>query len=422
MNSNLRSLLKTLPFLLATTAGCGAAAVGWRADRNSSAERPSLPLRTEADDGASATNKLAMSLLTALDARSGAADVNYAFAPASLEVALNMVAVGAVGSTRAGMISALGFDGSSTGPLAASSALLRSFADTASSSTKLLSADKAWAQAGMPIEPTYVQALAHVSQSLGRADFRGAPEAARTAINEWAATQTDGLVRHLFPETSIDERTRLVTADTLLLEAPWKSPFDPLVTSPKDFAAASGTIQVPTMRQVGNFPLVDTEAGRLVELPLDGDRFVLDVFVPGTGAKILGADQLSSMLTALTTAAGEPQPVAIELPLFSTRSALRLDGELKKLGMSEAFSDRADFSAMVRGETLALGGVLQQVAIDVNEAGTRVGVASGVVAEHRMTLLLATEVHVDRPFLYLVRDRRTGAFLVVGRVADPSKG
>ena len=71
---------------------------------------------------------------------------------------------------------------------------------------------------------------------------------------------------------------------------------------------------------------------------------------------------------------------------------------------------------------LFLGEVVHEAFVAVNEEGTEavaataaVALAGGAPAPHEVELTL------DRPFLFLIRERRTGAILFLGRVSDPTQ-
>jgi serpin B len=72
-------------------------------------------------------------------------------------------------------------------------------------------------------------------------------------------------------------------------------------------------------------------------------------------------------------------------------------------------------------EDLELGDAFHTATIEMNEDGT---IASAATAFEVLFGAAETpppiEIHVDRPFLYLIRHRPTGANLFVGRVLDPS--
>jgi serpin B len=71
---------------------------------------------------------------------------------------------------------------------------------------------------------------------------------------------------------------------------------------------------------------------------------------------------------------------------------------------------------MVEGGGLHLARVEHEAVIEVDEEGTRAAAATGGVmaGSHGPT------IHIDRPFLYVIRDRGAGTILFVGRVIDPT--
>jgi serpin B len=83
--------------------------------------------------------------------------------------------------------------------------------------------------------------------------------------------------------------------------------------------------------------------------------------------------------------------------------------------MRLALTPAADFSGM-SDVPLFIGKVVHQAFIDVTETGTE---ATAATEEGMTTGRYAppTVFHPDHPFLYLIRDRKTGAVLFLGRVA-----
>jgi serpin B len=101
------------------------------------------------------------------------------------------------------------------------------------------------------------------------------------------------------------------------------------------------------------------------------------------------------------------------------------------MGMPTVFSDSADLSGMAAAGPLDPNGlkideVIHQANIDVVEEGTTaaavtvvLGAATGGPGDQ--TPPPHVQFHVDKPFLYLIRDNDSGAVLFLGRVDDPSK-
>jgi serpin B len=86
------------------------------------------------------------------------------------------------------------------------------------------------------------------------------------------------------------------------------------------------------------------------------------------------------------------------------------------MGMPAAFAD-ADFSGMNGTGGIWIDDVYHKTFITVDEQGTEAAAATAVVMQRG----LGAALHVDRPFVYLIRDVDTGAILFVGQVLDPSR-
>jgi serpin B len=112
--------------------------------------------------------------------------------------------------------------------------------------------------------------------------------------------------------------------------------------------------------------------------------------------------------------------VEVHVPKFHIESTFSLGGVLESMGIRKAFSREADFSRMSDDpEGLYLAAALHKAFVDVNERGTEATAASALVmAASRMPekpkVFLA-----DRPFLFLIRDRKTRLIRFIGRLTDP---
>jgi serpin B len=89
------------------------------------------------------------------------------------------------------------------------------------------------------------------------------------------------------------------------------------------------------------------------------------------------------------------------------------------MGMRLPFdAEGADFSGISSGERLFISAVLHKAFVDVNEEGTEAAAATAVVVE-RTSVVEPVVFRADHPFLFLIRDTRTGAILFLGRLARP---
>jgi len=89
---------------------------------------------------------------------------------------------------------------------------------------------------------------------------------------------------------------------------------------------------------------------------------------------------------------------------------------LKQLGMTAAY-DGADFSGISTSAPLVLGTVVHEAVVKTDEAGTEAAAATAAVV--KLGAVIDDVITIDRPFIYVILDRPTGAALFVGRVTAP---
>jgi serpin B len=96
---------------------------------------------------------------------------------------------------------------------------------------------------------------------------------------------------------------------------------------------------------------------------------------------------------------------------------------LASMGMSDAFdARRADFSPMNGSRNLFIGLVVHKAFVEVTEKGTEAAAATGVGMRATSAPIEPPKPEVfraDHPFLFMIRDQRTGAILFMGRLVDP---
>jgi serpin B len=113
--------------------------------------------------------------------------------------------------------------------------------------------------------------------------------------------------------------------------------------------------------------------------------------------------------------------VELGLPKFRLETSYDLVPPLKNLGMKAPFSKEiADFSGMgwPQGK-LWIGQVRHKAFVEVNEEGTEAAAATAVGMVTTVMVEQPAVFRADHPFLFLIRDRKSGALLFLGRVANP---
>ena len=328
-------------------------------------------------------------------------------------------------------------------------------------------ANALWVERSFDLLPDYVTAIDrwYGTGGVHALDIAGNTEAARQTINGWVEDNTNRRIRDLIPARGLATDTRLVITNAVWFLGEWATPFSASATKENDFLLAggqrtkvqlmrdSGRDSVPyaaftgkgvffeTPREVpagpGPQPVTypDSAGFLMVELPYKGDQLAMVVLLPREPD---GLPHLESMLTSASLAEwlGHLRPRAVDtaLPRFKSSAAMDLAQPLQALGMRRAFvspasPDGAQFGGMSAANDparqLFIGGVRQQTWIEVDEKGTEAAAATAVMmapgsAMPNRTMVAFTPVfRADRPFVYLIRDRRSGAILFLGRHVDP---
>jgi serpin B len=348
-------------------------------------------------------------------------DGNLFFSPYSVSTALAMTYAGAQGETERQMRNALWF----TLPQPVlhpafhglDADLTRQISDT--EGVQVTIANALWGQDPYPFLTEFLDLIeTSYGAPMQRTDFAGAPEQARTDINDWVSEKTEELIPELMAPGSITPDTRLVLANAIHFLGKWKSPFDEDLTQDAPFHRLGGTeVWVPMMSIEDRFRYTEESDCQAIELLYTGDRLSMVVLFPAedtfqTFEAALTLERLNQMLTQMSA-----QELQLVMPEFELSREFSLAGVLAALGMPDAFSSAADFSGMDGMRNLFIDDVVHKAYVSVDEEGTEAAGATGVV----MRLSVPRTVRVDRPFLFLIRDIETGTILFLGRVMDPSE-
>ena len=279
-----------------------------------------------------------------------------------------------------------------------------------------------WGQKGYPFLAQYLDLLAEdYGTGLRTLDFRTAPDNSRITINKWVSDQTEQRIKDLIPAGAIDAMTRLVLTNAIYFNAAWANNFEKNATQPDDFHLADGsTIRVPMMRQTESLGYAVGDGYRAVTLPYDGRELEMIVLLPEQGKfaqfeKSLDAGKVASIINGITL-----KQVALSLPSYKYESEFSLGKILAAMGMPIAFSGQADFSGMTGNRELSISEVVHKAFVAVDESGTEAAAATAVIMRATAMPVMPLEVKVDRPFVFLIRDIKTGSVIFVGRVINPA--
>lgn len=356
---------------------------------------------------------------------------NLAFSPGSITLALAMTWAGARGDTATEMSRVLHFSGSQTELVNSAAHQLSTWKDPSRTTYTLHVANRLFGEKSYSFDPSFIKLTGEAFQApLEPMDFRGAPEPGRQRINGWVASETKDRIKDLIPLRAIDSDTRLVLVNALYFLGDWASPFGRERTRKLPFfVTPGGSKDVPMMNQVASFKFAASDGVKVLEMPYRGNELAMTFVLPDDKG---GLDALEQQLTAdrlgAWIAALKNERVQVTLPIFEIEpdAPLSLGKTLQEMGMKLAFdSQRADFTGIASppspANRLVIGAVFHKAFVKVNEKGTEAAAATAVVMPRgaKLNTAPANEFRADHPFLFFLRDTRSGMILFMGRVSEP---
>ncbi|NMG06343.1 serpin family protein [Brasilonema sp. UFV-L1] len=348
------------------------------------------------------------------------ADKNVFVSPSSVAIALAMTYNGASGSTQQAMAKALELQGLSLEQINSSNAVLKEFLENPDPKVQLTIANSLWANQNFSFKSEFLQTNQEFYKAeVSNLDFSDSGSPA--IINNWVKEKTNGKIDKIIETITPDQVLFLINA--IYFKGSWTEKFDKNQTANYPFNLISGEQkQHPMMSQTGDYKYYETEKFQAASLPYgDNGRISFYIFLPKQNSSLtafsqnLNTENWEQWMTKFSTREG-----FIRLPRFKMTYNIELNQALKALGMEEAFSKKADFSAMSE-EKLFIDGVQHKTFVEVNEEGTEAAAVTSVGVRATFAVLKPEpfQMIVDRPFFCAIRDHQTGSVLFMGSIVNP---
>jgi serpin B len=343
--------------------------------------------------------------------------VNVFVSPLSASIALSMTANGSAGTTLEEMKTTLGFKDYSLDEMNAYYKKLVNGLLTVDNTTTLGIANSIWIKEGFKVKQPFIDLNKEVYDAEVRNLDFNSPQSV-DVINRWCSDKTNARITDVLE--SIDPDTRLFLINALYFKGIWTSKFDKRNTAPDDFTAISGQKnKVNMMHQECTAPYTSDEGLQIVELPYGNEAFGMVILLP---EESLDIDRVIDRLTPADwdkwMQGLSAHTIDLKLPKFKLEYHRELNGDLMRMGMTTPFQNGADFSKMSDAD-LYIGMVKQDTFVEVNEEGTEAAAITVVgmlgTSAGRPQVI---PFHVNRPFIYMIKEKSTGAILFMGKMGQ----
>lgn len=333
----------------------------------------------------------------------------YFFSPFSIMSAFGMAYAGASGETAAEIERALGFDWELHGKLG-------EFVQDIIGTEQFSSANRIWLNKGLELRKEYQDNLyLYYRSKATELDIENDSEASRTKINDWVSEQTNGKIQNLLQQ--LDPATRMIITNAVYFNAEWQKKFPKDNTETERFTDGEKVSGVSMMKQTSRFDYGEFDGIKIIRLPYKGRRLSMIAVLPPEenpdALYFVDMDTLKHWIASITE-----HRVDLWLPKFKTEMRCELSDLFKTLGVTQAFSNSADFSGISKSENLKIDAVIHQTFIDVDEEKTEAAAATAITMVRATSMpnpVPLAEFHADRPFMYFIFDDATGTILFMGR-------
>ncbi len=421
-----RILLVMLLAVLCLLAGCSHSTKP--TDRDPSPSRLPSELTATERQVAASTNEFGFKLFDQVTAATSV-DSNVFISPLSVAYALAMTYNGAAGETREEIAATLAMDDLTTEQINESFAGLTEVLTGADPSVITTIANAIWCTPRRTLVPEYGDICReYYDARVSALDFT--QEWAADTINKWASENTHGKIKEVL-KPPLDPSLVFILANAVYFKANWTFPFDPEETRTDSFYLADGGSMNANFMDLNSEDFQDTnyqfdpDFTYLVKqnefmafsMPY-GDRwFRMTVFLPDTSKSV---EQFIAQFTVEKweewRAEFQAGRFEANLPKFRFAYGVALDSILQIMGIKIAFQPgEADFTNMIEGGGVWLDTAFHKTFVQVDEKGTEaaaVTVIGGVES-------IPPTIICNRPFVFVIWEKESGAVLFAGKVARP---
>ena len=355
----------------------------------------------------------AFPLFAAVDAATKANE-NFTISPLSLSEMLVMASNGANGETRKQINSIIGAnDNISKESLNEAFNGLNEYLAKVDDKTTFATANSVWIDEGFKVKSEFLSDKKLIGET-----FNQELSSTKTMndLNNWCDTKTHGCIKKIL-DRPFSESCRMALANALYFKGMWKNKFDKADTKEKEFTNSDGSkSKVQMMSQVSEFLAYEGIDMDFAEFPYGNDNYCMDVFLPHEDKKLdecmKNFDQKTFEEYLNKAGMGE---VLVEMPRMKLEYMNSLVKPLKAMGMTDAFSEKADFSGL-SDEKVSISDVIQATFVNVDEEGTEAAAVTVATLDNSVMPMRTSSFIMNRPFAYIIREKTTGTILFMGKV------
>ena len=346
-------------------------------------------------------------------------DTNVFVSPLSASFALGMTLNGAANQTADQMRTALQYGGATLPEINAGYKSLVALLTSLDPGVQMQIANSIWYRQEFPFRQSFFDTTKVYFDATVRGLNFGDVAASLSTINGWVSTATKGKIPSVLDD--IQQQQVMFLINAIYFKGSWRAKFDPAQTVASTFQATGNVSQpVQLMHRLDTMSYAESATYQAADLPYGNTAFTMTVLLPKTGTDV---ESLAASLTPAAwqalAASFQTRKIDFSMPKLTLRYERRLNDDLEAMGMVVPFvAGGADFTQMAPapvGNELFIDFVKQNTFVDINEEGTEAAAVT-TVAVGVTSAPVYPVMRVDRPYLFVLRERLTGTVLFMGKI------
>lgn len=237
-------------------------------------------------------------------------------------------------------------------------------------------------------------------------------------MNRWVEGNTGGMIKKIIDRLTKDDKIVIINA--IAFEGNWAQKFpDPRKDT---FTTDRGVSKkVKTLHEKGWMDYLTVNGGKGFSKLYSGGNIAFVGLLPPEGSTVDEyLEGLKGKEFIAAWKARKSRLLDISVPEFKYDYSASMAAPLKRMGMKRLFSDNAQLSGMLASTSSAQGihvdDVIHKTHIELDKNGTKAAAVTAVIAKSSSAPIKeeVTEVHLNRPFVYMLVDTKTGIPLFAG--------
>ena len=348
-------------------------------------------------------------------------DSNVMISPASIMMALDMVAAGAKGDSLDQLTNLFA---KGQGPLT-QQAYAAAMMDKINNAKDIdfTCANAVWNNGTLLGDKVNMDYVKYVRETfLAEYTVTAFDDKTPSEINAWVDKKTN----HMIPEV-IDEllpRTVMVLVNAIAFDAKWENEYSDDQILEGDFCQADGSKKKADFLNDKMYVYYESDKATAFMKNYDGGQYAFLAILPNDES--ISANEFAKNFTAedykaLTGNAVQGGLVYTKMPEFKSDFGFLVNDTLKNLGVTDVFGeDTADLSGISgKPGDLFVSRVIHKTFIEVDRKGTKAAAATAITVRSKgvdIEEMPSKEIYCDRPFVYAIVDTETMTPVFIGTV------